>query len=172
MAVDKTKQQADPAARAGLYLTFFLSDETYGIEILKVQEIISMQEVTQVPRVPDYIRGVINLRGKVIPIIELRVKFGMEPIEDTARTCIVVVQVATGDHEVTMGVIVDDVRDVVDIPADCIDPPPAFGASVNTEFIFGMGKLEDRVVMLLEVDEVLSIDELGALADNAGDAAE
>lgn len=156
----KTKQGIDVEAVAGQYLTFGLGEETYGIEILKVQEIIGIMTITRVPRTPEYVRGVINLRGKVIPVIELRTKFGMERIDDTTRTCIIVVQVAAGDQEVTMGIIVDEVSEVLDISAAQVEPAPSFGGNVPTEFILGMGKVADKVVMLLDVDKVLSGSEL------------
>jgi purine-binding chemotaxis protein CheW len=149
---------ADAASHEGMYLTFVVNEETYGIEILKVQEIIGMMPVTQVPRMPAYVRGVINLRGRVIPVVDLRAKFDMDATDDTGRTCIIVIQVTCGTEEVTMGVIVDEVSDVVHIMASQIEPPPSLGASVNTDFILGMGKVENRVVMLLDTDAVLGSD--------------
>lgn len=148
------------AQLAGKYLTFQLGDEEYGVEILKVQEIIRMQEITRVPRAPGFVRGVINLRGKVIPVISLREKFRMEAVEDTVKTCIVVVQVAKEDSEVIMGVIIDGVREVLDISAENIEDTPSFGSSIDTDFIRGMGKVGDRVKMLLDIDRVLSGSEL------------
>ena len=152
---------------AGKYLTFVLSDEVYGLEILKVQEIIGIMKVTVVPRTPEFVRGVINLRGKVIPVIDLRLKFGMESVENTERTCVVVVQVAGDAGTVIMGVIVDEVSDVVDVHAKDIESAPKFGTSVNTDFILGMGKLGDRVVMLLDIDRVLSGDEITSINASA-----
>ncbi|MBN2308075.1 MAG: purine-binding chemotaxis protein CheW [Candidatus Hydrogenedentes bacterium] len=146
--------------RAGQYLTFELDAEVYGLEILKVQEIIGMMAVTRVPRTPAFVRGVINLRGKVIPVIDLRLKFAMAPREDTTRTCIIVVQVSGAGHDITMGIIVDQVSEVLDIVADQMEPAPSFGQGVDTEFIFGMGKVGDKVIMLLDVDKVLSGGEL------------
>lgn len=142
--------------RAGKYLTFELGGEIYGIEILKVQEIIGMMSVTRVPRTPDFVRGVINLRGKVIPVVDLRVKFGMDSKEDTERTCIIVVQVAREDLEVTMGVIVDEVSEVLDIAENLIEEAPDLGVDVSTNFLRGMGKIGQKVVMLLDMDKVLS----------------
>jgi purine-binding chemotaxis protein CheW len=152
--------QTIACAPPGKYLTFQLGGEIYGLEILKVQEIIGMMPVTHVPRVPAYMRGVINLRGRVIPVIELRRKFGIDPVEDTARTCIVVVQVSHGNDAVTMSLLVDEVREVVDVAAAQVEPPPSFGTALDTSFIMGMGKIADRVVMLLDVDKVLSTAEL------------
>ena len=150
---------------AGKYLTFFLGDEEYGLEILKVREIIGMMDITPVPRTPEFIRGVINLRGKVIPVVELRQKFGMETVEQTDETCIIVVQ-AQG---VEMGIVVDRVSEVIDIAAEEIQDAPSFGTTVDTDYILGIGKSVDRVKLLLDIDQVLSPDEAGdvqSLAQN------
>jgi len=155
--------RAGAAAHAGKYLTFQLGKEIYGIQILKVQEIIGMMTVTHVPKTPAFVRGVINLRGKVIPVIELRRKFGMESIADSERTCIVVVQVAWSAGTVTMGILVDEVSEVLNINADQIEAPPSFGSTVDTDFILGMGKVGQKVVMLLEMDKVLANEEVAAL---------
>ncbi|MCK5684778.1 purine-binding chemotaxis protein CheW [bacterium] len=138
------------------YLTFELSKEVYGLEILKVHEIIGLLHVTRVPRMPEYVRGVINLRGKVIPVIDLRLKFGLEAGIDTELTCIIVVQVTGHSQSVTMGIIVDEVSEVLDIDRNQIEDTPNFGANVNTDFILGLGKVEKGVVLLLDVDQVLS----------------
>lgn len=145
---------------AGKYMTFGLAEEEYGIEILKVQEIIQMQPITTVPRSPNFIRGVINLRGKVIPIVELRKKFDFETVEDSEETCIIVVQVETSGKPLTMGVIIDAVKEVLDIHADQIEPPPAMGGDIEAQFIIGMGKIGDSVKILLDIDKVLSLEEL------------
>lgn len=153
---------------AGKYLTFKLGDEEYGLEILKVQTIIQMQEVTKVPRTPAFVRGVINLRGKVIPVIDLRRKFGLEAREDTDKTCIVVVQIgAEGDDGVTMGIIIDEVNEVPQIGAADIQETPSFGSNVNTDFILGMAKLGDSVKILLDIDKVLSSSDIAAIRDAA-----
>ncbi|MBU1675533.1 chemotaxis protein CheW, partial [bacterium] len=136
----------------------------YGVEILKVQEINGLTKATRVPRTPDFVRGVINLRGKVIPVIDLRRKLGMATGPDTEKTCNIVVQIRHRDENVTMGVIVDDVSEVLNFSADQIDPPPAFGSGVQAEFIIGMGKLENNVVILLDIEKVLSGSELESLA--------
>jgi purine-binding chemotaxis protein CheW len=148
---------------AGKYLTFRLTEEEYGLEILKVQEIIQMQAVTRVPRTPEYVRGVINLRGKVIPVVDLRAKFGFANIADTERTCIIVVQIAGSGSKIVMGVIIDEVKEVLDIKAENIEETPSFGASIDTEFILGMGKIGQSVKILLDIDKVLSADEIVAL---------
>lgn len=151
------------AGKSGKYLTFDLASEEYGLEILKVQEIIGLLPVTRVPRTPEFIRGVMNLRGKVIPVIDLRLKFGMETVEDTRRTSIVVVQLNHEKSQIIMGLIVDDVSEVIDIAGECIDPPPQFGAQVNTDFIKGIGKINGKVVILLDVDKVMSGSEVSIL---------
>ena len=150
---------------AGKYLTFFLGDEEYGLEILKVREIIGMMDITPVPRTPEFIRGVINLRGKVIPVVELRQKFGMETVEQTDETCIIVVQ-AQG---VEMGIVVDRVSEVTDIATEEIQDAPSFGTSVDTDYILGIGKSEEHVKLLLDIDQVLSPDEVDDVQSLARD---
>ena len=135
-------------------MTFFLAQEEYGIEILKVQEIIGLMGITPVPRTPHYIRGVINLRGKVITVVDLRLKFGMESVEKTDKTCIIVVQT----QGVQMGIVVDKVSEVLAIAGKDIDDAPSFGAEVNTDYILGVGKSQGKVKLLLDIDKVLSID--------------
>ncbi len=137
------------------HLTFKLANEEYGIEILKVREIIGMMNITAVPRMPNYVKGVINLRGKVIPVIDLRLKFGLDEIEHTEQTCIIVV-----DAGQEIGIIVDTVSEVLDITRDNIEPPPAIGESAHNSFIFGMGKVGDAVKILLDIDRVLAKDEI------------
>lgn len=154
---------------AGKHLTFELGSETYGIEILKVQEIIGIMSITNVPKTPDYVRGVINLRGKVIPVVELRRKFRLPAVADTERTCIIVVQVQGADTAITMGILVDEVSEVVDIAEEQLEPPPTFGNHVNTEFIRAMGKVGDGVVILLDVDKVLTLRELNSVEKTARD---
>lgn len=155
-------------AQEGKYLSFVLGDEEYGLEILKVQEINGMMGITRVPRTPDYVKGVINLRGRVIPIVNLRKKFQMPVVDDTEKTCIIVVQVAFKDAELTMGIIVDEVSEVLDIKSDQIEPSPSFGGGMEeTEYITGMGKLEDKVVILLDIDSVLNGDEIEAIIQQA-----
>ncbi len=148
---------------AGKYLTFKLAEEEYGLEILKVQEIIQMQEVTSVPKTPGFVRGVINLRGKVIPVVELKKKFGMDASEDSDKTCIIVVQVGEGDNTMTVGVIIDAVSEVLDIGSNNIQETPSFGKDVNTDFILGIGKIGDNVKMLLDIDKVLSAADVASL---------
>jgi purine-binding chemotaxis protein CheW len=148
---------------AGKYLTFRLGGEEYGLEILKVQEIIQMQTVTRVPRTPDYVRGVINLRGRVIPVVDRRRKFGFDAADDTGKTCIIVVQITFEDSRVVMGIIIDEVKEVLDIKPENIGETPAFDKSVNTGFILGIGKIDGSVKLLLDIDKVLNVKELGDL---------
>lgn len=153
--------------RGGKFLTFFFDDEEYAIEILKVQEIIGVMPITPVPRTPDYLLGVINLRGKVIPVIDLRARFGMETVEWTEETCIIVMQI----DETQMGMMVDKVSEVLDIASGEIEDTPSFGAQVNTDYIMGIGKAEGKVRLLLDIDKVISardIDE-AALSETGGE---
>ncbi|MDD5718444.1 MAG: chemotaxis protein CheW [Candidatus Krumholzibacteria bacterium] len=155
-------------AKPGKYLSFVLGREEYGVEILKVQEIIGIMEVTRVPRTPSYVRGVINLRGRVIPVVDLRSKFKMPVIENTEKTCVIVVQVAQEDLTVTMGVIVDEVSEVLSFTQEQIEPAPNFGGGMDeVEFITGMGKLGKKVLILLDVDRVLKCEELAEIAQAA-----
>ena len=152
---------------AGKYLTFSLGDEGYGLEILKVQEIIGVQKITALPRAPDYLKGVINLRGKVIPVLDLRLKLGMAPAAFTRRTCIVVVQVAHEDGDVIMGVVVDEVSEVLDIDAGQIEPTPALGSSMEDRFILGVAKTEAAVKVLLDIDRLLATEDLRTVLGRA-----
>lgn len=157
--------------RAGKYLTFRLANEEYGLEILKVREIIGLMEITKVPKTPEYIRGVINLRGKVIPVLELRLKFGMESKQDTEETCIIVVDIASEAGSVLMGILVDAVSEVLDIQPDEIEDPPSFGAGFDTRFILGIGKVRNTVKLLLDIDRVLTGVEMSGM-DDIGEAQE
>ncbi|HYD51000.1 MAG TPA: chemotaxis protein CheW [Gemmatimonadaceae bacterium] len=145
------------AVQGGKFLTFLLAGEEYGVEILKVHEIMGMLPVTRVPRTPEYVRGVINLRGKVIPIIDLRRKFGMAA--GTDETCIIVVQV----RGLSIGIAVDQVNEVLNIATGDIEPPPSFGTEVDTAFLLGMAKAEGRVRLLLDIERVLTTSEIDQL---------
>ena len=140
----------------GKYLTFRLSQESYGISVLKVREIIRLTQITAVPQMPDYLKGVINLRGKVIPVVDLRLKFQISKAETTNHTCIIVVSLtSSAGINILMGLIVDSVEEVTRIEAGDIEPPPDFGAQLNTECILGMAKVKDQVKSLLDIDRVL-----------------
>ena len=138
-------------SKAGKYLTFVLAEEEYGLEILKVRQINDLMNITAVPRMPTYIKGVINLHGKVIPVIDLRLKFGMEETPRTSETCIIVVHV----KGVLMGIVVDRVSIVLELAAEDIEEPPSFGTTVNRDFILGMGKAKGGAKILLDIEKVL-----------------
>jgi len=143
----------------GKFLTFFLGNEEYGLEILKVHEIIGIMPITPVPRTPSHIRGVINLRGKIISIMELRQKFGMVSIEQTDESCIIVVQT----NGIQTGIIVDRVSEVLNILQENIEAAPDFGTGINTDYILGMGKSDGRVKLLLDIDKVLSSQDIAGI---------
>ena len=155
-------------ALAGKYMTFKLSHEEYGLEILKVREIIGLMDITHVPRTPEFVRGVVNLRGKVIPVVDLRLKFAMAKTEATDQTVIIVVQYSLHGRNMTMGLLVDQVLEVLSIEAAQIEPPPEFGDStVRNDFILGIGKAEKRVIFLLDIGRILNAEEAGAVAEAA-----
>jgi purine-binding chemotaxis protein CheW len=157
MNVCANQQAAVPRSSfaGGRYLSFRLGGEEYGIAILKVREIIGMVDVTPLPRTPDFVRGVINLRGKIIPVVDLRRKFGMAPIADTPETCIVVVEVGRDrDNPAQVGCLVDTVSEVLDVAPAQFEPPPRCASALG-EYVAGLGKLDDRVLILLEIDQVL-----------------
>ncbi len=162
--------ETTPQATAvgGKHLTFTLGHETYGVPVLMVREIIGLMEITRVPRMPDFVRGVINLRGKVIPVVDLRLKFGFEHAEDTKLTCIIVVDL----HTFLMGMVVDMVNEVVDVAAADVEDTPTFGANISTEFIRAMGKIKGKVIILLDIERVLSAGEQLALSPLAHEHAE
>jgi purine-binding chemotaxis protein CheW len=151
--------------RGGKYLTFSLGREEYGLEILKVREIIGYMEITAVPRTPAFVRGVINLRGQVISVVDVRARFGMPAAPKTEQTCIIVVEIASQGRRVSMGIVVDRVSEVLIIRAQDIEDAPSFGAGIDTSFILGMGKIGSSVKILLDIDKVLTSDEARALAE-------
>lgn len=165
MSIDGNKSSGR-SDLGGKFLSFFLGDEEYGLEILTVQEIIGMMDITPVPQTPDYIQGVINLRGKVIPIVDLRTKFMMPGADRTSETCIIVVQA----NHIQTGIVVDKVSEVLDIAGNAIEDAPAFGSDVRTDYILGIGKSEDRVKLLLDIDRVLGDENLEAFS-MAGESA-
>ena len=145
---------------AGKYLTFGLAEEEYGLEILRVREIIGMMDVTPIPRTPDFVLGVINLRGKVIPVVDLRLKFGLPYQEPDDRTCIIVVEVMSDNEAIMMGIVVDMVNEVADVRAENVEPTPSFGVALDTSFILGMAKFGEKVITLLAIDKVLTATEM------------
>ena len=165
----KTIDQAvkQMAARKGKYLTFSMAGEEYGIGILKVKEIIGMMPVTTVPQTPDFVKGVINLRGKVIPVIDLRLRFGMEEKAYNERTCIIVVEIASPSGTVLIGIVVDSVSEVLNIQAEDIEKTPTFGTQVDTAYIMGMAKMDGDIKILLDIDKVLNEQEIEILEQAA-----
>jgi len=146
----------DALSHEGKYLTFVLCGEEYGIEILKVREIIGIMNITPVPQTPNYVKGVINLRGKVIPVVDLRLKFGFQEVEHTKETCIIVVEVK---NKLT-GILVDTVSEVLDVRGEELEASPDFGNGIDTEIFLGMAKIKDKVKILLDIDKVLGTEEI------------
>jgi purine-binding chemotaxis protein CheW len=166
MASTSTMQRKDSSVSGneGKFLTFALGHEEYGIEILKVREIIGYMNITAVPQTPDYVKGVINLRGQVIPVIDLRGKFGMQTAQTTEETCIIVVEITQNGRKLSTGVVVDHVSEVLDIAGNSIEDAPQFGSAVDTTFILGMGKVGESVKILLDIDKVLAGSEIADIA--------
>jgi purine-binding chemotaxis protein CheW len=150
----------DGSRKFSKYLTFALADEEFGLEILKVREIIGMMDITAVPLTPPFIKGIINLRGRVIPVMDLRTRFGMSAGERTSATCIIVVYVG----QLEVGIIVDAVSEVIEIPCENIEPAPTFGAGVDTRFILGIGKTDRKVTILLDMDKTLTDQDVEAMS--------
>ena len=152
--------------KEGKYLTFALGAEEYGLEILKVREIIGYMDITAIPQTPPHVKGVINLRGQVIPVVDIRTLFGMDAKSITEETCIIVVEISQNRRTFSTGVIVDHVSEVLDIPEEAIEEAPQLGGSVDTDFILGMGKVNDSVKILLNIDKVLNGSELEEFEEN------
>ena len=142
------------------YLTFTLGKEMFSINISKVREILNYTEITEVPRMPSFLNGVINLRGNVVPVVDLRMKLGMSAIQVTDKTCIVIVEIDANDELTQMGILIDTVSSVIDIEPDHISPPPKIGMNIENEFLEGMGSVEGRFIIILNIDKVLSSDEI------------
>ena len=155
--------KADP--RAGKYLTFQLGKEEFAIQVLRVREIMGMQEITAVPQTPDYVKGVLNLRGKVIPVVDLRLKFGMQEVEYTQRTCIIVVQIEQDGTRLLTGIIVDGVNEVLTLAPGDIEDTPDFGRGVATPYLLGMAKIKGAVKILLDINMAMTAQEMSGLAD-------
>jgi purine-binding chemotaxis protein CheW len=165
------RQRRNPMSVAGItetvqYLTFKLAEEIFAFDVAKVREILELTSITKVPQTPDFMRGVINLRGSVVPVIDLRLNFGMECTEQTVNTCIIVVEVNLAGEVLVLGVLADSVQEVVEMEPDHIEPPPQLGARLNTEFIKGMGKVENNFVMILDIDKIFSSEELTDIQGN------
>jgi purine-binding chemotaxis protein CheW len=157
--------------QAAQYLTFRLGEEVFALEIAQVREVLDFTAITRVPRMPEFMRGVINLRGSVVPVVDLRLKFGMAATERTVNTCIIIAEVVIEGERTLLGALADSVQEVIDLEAGQIEPPPRLGTSINAQFIRGMGKRDERFVIILDVDRVFSNDEL-ALVQGAGAAPE
>lgn len=147
------------------FLTFMLADEVFALEITKVREVLEFTSVTKVPRVPEFMRGVINLRGSVVPVMDLRLKFGMTKTEKTVNTCVIIVEVEIGDEQIQLGAMADSVKEVMDLEVANIEPPPKIGTRLNTDFMKGMGKLNEEFVMILDINKVFSADEISMVKD-------
>jgi len=154
---------ASPDPRAGKYLTFQLASEEFGIQVLKVREIMGVQDITAVPQTPPHIKGVINLRGKVVPVVDLRLKFGLPPADYTARTCIIVTQLKSDNSTVLIGVVVDGVAEVLNLSTQEIEDTPDFGEKLETRYLLGMAKVKGKVKILLDIDRILSAQDLHKL---------
>ena len=157
----------DSKSKEGKYLTFCLAEEEYGLSIEKVREIIGMMTITSVPQTPDFIKGVINLRGKVIPVVNLRLKFEMPEIEYTDRTCIIVAEIEGSRGKIQMGIVVDAVAEVANIKGEDIEKAPAFGGHMQTSFIQGLAKIGGRVKILIDIDLILAGEEIAQIEQAA-----
>jgi purine-binding chemotaxis protein CheW len=154
------------------YLTFALGEEEFALEIAKVREVLDYPQITRVPRMPDYLCGAINLRGSVVPVVDLRLKFGLEATRRTVDTCVVIVEAALDGEATIMGALADSVHEVLDLSAADIEPPPRMGARLNTEFIKGMGRQGEKFIIILDIDRVLSTEELALVSQAGGQAGE
>jgi len=142
------------------YLTFKLDDEIFALDISKVREVLDFTTITKVPMAPAFMRGVINLRSSVVPVVDLRLKFGMTETEKTVNTCVIIVEVTVDNETTVLGALADSVQEVVDLDPGCIEPVPRIGTKLNTAFIKGMGKRDDKFIIILDIDKVFSVDEL------------
>ncbi|UFS68784.1 chemotaxis protein CheW [Geomonas sp. RF6] len=147
------------------FLTFKLEEELFALDIGKVREVLDFTTITKVPQTPDYMRGVINLRGSVVPVVDMRLKFGLAGAEKTVNTCIIIVEVALDGETVVMGAMADAVQEVLDLPPDHIEPAPRIGTKLDTDFIRGMGKHGEEFIIILDIDKVFSSDDLARLTE-------
>ena len=153
------------------FLTFKLGDEVFALDITKVREVLDFTTVTKVPRTPEFMRGVINLRGSVVPVVDLRLKFGMTKTESSVNTCIIITEVTVDGDTTILGALADSVQEVLDLEPGSIAPAPKIGTKLKTEFIKGMGKRDDRFIIILDIDKVFSSDELALVKQEEGPAA-
>lgn len=147
------------------YLTFKLAEEVFALDIAKVREVLDFTAITKVPRTPEFMRGVINLRGNVVPVVDMRLKFGMTMTEKTVNTCIIIVEIDLDGDKTVLGALADSVQEVIDLGPDKIEPAPRIGARLRTEFIRGMGKRDEQFIIILDIDKVFSVDELSLVQD-------
>jgi len=159
------------SSKAVQYLTFKLADEVFALDITQVREVLDYTAVTKVPKMPEFMRGVINLRGSVVPVVDMRMKFGMEKTERTVNTCIIIVEIDLDGDMTVLGALADSVQEVVDLDAGQIEPAPKIGTRLRTEFIKGMGKHHDEFIIILDIDKVFSSDEL-SLVQGVGEESE
>lgn len=155
---------SETMAQLNQHLTFTLGEEHFACNIASVREILDAAETTRIPMTPPYMRGVINVRGHAVPVVDLRVKFGMETAPDTVNTCVIITEILVGSETVLLGALADSVQEVSEIPQDTISPPPRLGASIDTRFMTGMARMGDRFCMLLDLNAVFSVDELAEVA--------
>jgi len=166
IALDYVEQSSLDASQ---FLTFMLSNEEFSVPIMQVKEIIEYQDLTSVPMVPEFIAGALNLRGSIVPVINLAVKFGIEPQDITRRTCVVIMEVMLDNEQAVMGILVDKVLQVIDIDEENIDSAPTLGSQIRTDFIRGMGKLDDRFVIILAINKILSAEEIAVVGNIQAD---
>lgn len=156
-------------ASSDQYVTFSLAEELFGVEVSRTREILSLTPITKVPQTPDYLLGVINLRGQVVPVVDMRLKLGLPATDETEDTCIIVIEVQVDGEAIVVGALADAVREVIEVRDDQIEPPPRLGTKLNTEFISGMGKVDEQFMILLNIDRVFSSEEL-VMVQDAGQA--
>lgn len=157
--------EENSAVSSKQYVTFCLADELFGVEVNRTREILSVVAVTSVPQTPDYMLGVINLRGQVVPVVDMRLKLGLPASEESQDTCIIVVEVLVDDEPIVVGALADAVREVLEIRSDAIEPPPRLGTKLKTEFIKGMGKVDEQFLILLDIDKVFNSEEIALVQD-------
>lgn len=153
------------------YLTFKLEDEVFALDISQVREVLDFTTVTKVPRTPEFMRGVINLRGSVVPVVDMRLKFGMSRTEQTVNTCIIIVEISLDNERLILGALADSVQEVIELEPGQIEPAPRIGTRLNTEFIKGMGKRDDQFIIILDIDKIFSIDEIAVFGGSVAQSA-
>jgi purine-binding chemotaxis protein CheW len=163
------EEMAEKIDEINQYLTFTLGKEDFALDIGKVREVLDYTTITKVPRMPEFLRGVINLRGNVVPVIDLRYKLGMGTVKQTVDTCIVIVEIMIDDEMTHMGALADSVKEVIQLDPSQISPPPKLGIKINNEFIRGMGKQDEKFLMILDIDKVLTADELDVVQRSSGE---